>query len=198
MILYGASGHAKVIIDSIIANEGSVKFLFDDNPSIKELLSIKVYHNYNSQRGENIELVVSIGDNEIRKKIAEQVTHKFGKIIHPKAYISKLAIIEEGTVVFANSVVQTSTGIGKHVIINTRASVDHDCKISDYAHIAPGATICGGVSIGEGTFIGAGAIVLPNMKIGKWAKIGAGAVVIRDISDNETWVGNPARKIIQV
>ena len=77
------------------------------------------------------------------------------------------------------------TTIGKHCIINTNCSIDHDCKVSDFVHIAPGATICGGVSIGKSTLVGAGATILPlNIMIGKNVIIGAGALVNKNISDD--------------
>lgn len=195
MLLYGASGHAKVIIDTLAKEGNEVDFIFDDNPNIKELSSLKVISKYDSRLHADSEIIISIGDNRIRKQIAGRVEHPFGKVIHPNAVIANYVKINKGTVVFANSVIQSSVRIGNHVIINTKASVDHDCSIGDFVHIAPGVTVCGGVVIGEGTLIGAGAIILPNIKIGKWSVIGAGAVVTKDIGDNETWVGNPAKKV---
>jgi acetyltransferase EpsM len=194
-ILYGASGHAKVIIDSLIQKGINDFILYDDNPDIKKLMSFIVYNNYNYTDFPNNKLIVSIGDNHTRKKIASKILHPFGKLIHPVSYVSDLAIIEEGTVVFAHATIQPATIIGKHCIINTKASVDHDCIIDNFVHIAPSATICGGVSVGDGAFVGAGAVVLPNIKIGNWTVIGAGAVVTKDVPDFEIWVGNPAHKI---
>jgi acetyltransferase EpsM len=79
------------------------------------------------------------------------------------------------------------------VLVNTAASIDHDNRIGDYAHISPHVTLCGHVEVGEGTHIGAGAMVIPKVKIGKWSTIGAGTVVLHDIGDHVTAVGNPAR-----
>ena len=87
------------------------------------------------------------------------------------------------------------TSIGKHTIINTNATVDHDCQVDDFVHIAPGATLCGGVKIGKGTLIGANATILPNCIIGKNVRVGAGAVVTTDIPDNVLVVGVPAKII---
>jgi sugar O-acyltransferase (sialic acid O-acetyltransferase NeuD family) len=195
MILYGASGHAKVIIDSCLSIAKEVVLLFDDNPSIKELGSIEVINGYQSKKFPNEELIISVGDNKIRQVLAEKISHKFGIVCHASAFISDCSCISEGSVVFAHATIQPATLIGKHCIINTKASVDHDCKIDDFVHIAPGATICGGVLVGEGAFIGAGAVVLPNIKIGNWTVIGAGSVVTKDVPDFEIWVGNPAHKI---
>lgn len=195
MILYGASGHAKVIIDILSKRGDNIELVFDDNPNVKELLSYSVSAKYDIEQFHASDLIISIGNNVIRKKISYKVKHSFGKAVHSNAVVADSVVVCEGSVIFANVVVQSSTTIGKHVIINTRASVDHDCNIGDFVHIAPGATVCGGVVIGEGAFVGAGAIVIPNISIGKWATIGAGAVVMKNIGNNETWVGNPARRI---
>ncbi|RZL43355.1 MAG: acetyltransferase [Pedobacter sp.] len=192
MYLFGASGHAKVIIDILRKSEVEITGLFDDNPNLNELYSFPVLGKYNGQQLDK-PLIISIGDNKIRQKISEKVKAFFGKAIYADAIISPSAFIDEGTVVMQGAVIQASAQIGKHVIINTCASVDHDCKIGNFAHISPQSSLCGNVEVGEGTHIGAGATVIPNIKIGKWCKIGAGAVVIRDIPDFVTVVGNPAR-----
>ncbi len=196
MYLYGASGHAKVIIDILRKSEISIIGLFDDNPNIKELYGYPVLGKYETQQLDQ-PLIISIGDNKIRKLISEKVKAFFGKAIYADAIISPSAFIDEGTVVMQGAVIQASAIIGKHVIINTCASVDHDCKIGNFAHISPQSSLCGNVEVGEGTHIGAGATVIPNIKIGKWVKVGAGAVVIHDVPAYTTVVGNPARVIKQ-
>lgn len=191
MFLYGASGHAKVIIEILELNSTEIQGLFDDNPAIKELLGYPCFGSLNKAITED--LIISIGDNKLRKKVSERFLSSYGKAIHPSAQISRRTFISEGTVVMGNAIINTGTVIGKHVIINTSASIDHDCRIDDFAHISPNATLCGGVSVGEGTHIGASAVIIPGIKIGKWAIIGAGTVVINDIPDNVTIVGNPGK-----
>jgi acetyltransferase EpsM len=93
----------------------------------------------------------------------------------------------------AGAVVNAGTVIGNHSVINTCASVDHECQIGDYVHIAPGAHLCGLIQVGEGTLIGAGASVIPCVKIGRWCTIGAGAAVVSDVPDGATVVGVPGR-----
>ena len=83
--------------------------------------------------------------------------------------------------------------MGAHCIVNTHASVDHDCHLGDFVHIAPHAALCGHVEIGEGTLIGAGAVVVPGVKIGKWSVIGAGSLIRNDIPDGVLVAGNPGR-----
>ena len=186
MFLYGASGHAKVIIDILKANNLKIDALYDDNASIKELLKIPVFSTDNI-RGP---LIISIGNNAIRKLLSEKINVEYAKIAHPSAIISSNASFAEGTVVMQNAVIQSDTYIGRHCIINTSASVDHDCVIGDFVHISPNATLCGGVTIGEGTWIGAGAIIIHGVRIGKWSIVGAGSVVTKDLPDQVLAVGN--------
>jgi len=193
MIFYGASGHAKVVIEAWVASGGSVTAIFDDNEKVTQLLGYTVVGKFKSQQ--NVPCVVSIGANRVRKTIVDKISTQYGKVIHPHSSVSPSSKLGEGTVVMARAVVNAATTIGKHVIINTTASVDHDCVLEDFVHIAPGAVLCGDVCVGEGTLIGAGAIVIPGIKIGKWCTIGAGAVVVKDVSDNSLVAGNPAMNI---
>lgn len=194
MYLYGASGHAKVIIDILHSRGINISGLFDDNPALTSLNGVKVNGKYAGQELD-APLIISIGDNTIRAKIAMELPLEWGLGIHQSAIISPNVHIGVGSVIMQGAVVQANAMIGEHVIINTRAAIDHDCEIANFAHISPGAVLSGNIKIGEGAHIGAGAVIIPGIKIGKWCKIGAGAVVIRDIPDHCTAVGNPARII---
>lgn len=191
MYLYGASGHAKVIIDILCANNEPIEALFDDNEAIHHLLNYPVLRS-SEVRGP---LIISIGNNSIRRKIAECLDVPFGHTSHPSAIISKETEIKEGTVVMQGAIIQSGVCIGKHCIINTGASIDHECLIEDYVHISPHCTLCGNVQIGEGTWVGAGTTIIPGVKIGKWSVIGAGSVVSKDIPDNVLAVGNRCKVI---
>ncbi|GIM51482.1 acetyltransferase [Capnocytophaga cynodegmi] len=196
MILYGASGHAKVIIDILHKNNIKVSKIIDDEPKNKDIFNIPVEKGTLTENNEN-KVIISIGNNEIRKKISEKHQFDYQTIIHPSAVISEFSKIGNGTVIMANAVVNSDSEIGKHCIINTSAIVEHDCKISDFVHISPNASLAGNVEVGEGTHVGIGACVIQGVKIGKWATIGAGAVIIRDVPDFATVVGNPG-KIIKI
>lgn len=192
--LFGASGHAKVILDIIEAQGNKVQFMYDDAPRFTKIQNIPVL----KASGTTIQgpLIISIGSNKFRKLIAERYALEYAKAIHPTALISKSAVIGYGTVVMQGAILQSDVKIGKHCIINTGASIDHECVINDFVHISPHATLCGNVNIGEGSWIGAGAIVIPGIKIGRWCTIGAGSVVVNDIPDNTTAVGNPCKKVL--
>ncbi len=193
-LLYGGSGHAKVILDCIAANQHQIIGYFDDNPDRRDLGKIPFLGEYHLEL-HNSPMIVSIGDNEIRKKIVQKVKNKFGIIMHPSACVSPHAKIGEGSVIFHNSILQSDSSIGKHVILNSGASVDHECVLGDFVHISPQATLCGNVVIGEGVHVGANAVVIPDIRIGKWVTIGAGSVIIKDVPDFAVVVGNPGRII---
>ena len=193
MYLYGASGHAKEIIDIIRAQGGVVEGLVDDNPELEELCGIPVLH-------DSVGLspfIVSIGNCKIRKMIVERLDCEFATAIHPSAIISPTAVIGEGTVVMQGAVIQTEAQIGKHCIINTKASIDHECVIDDYVHIAPGCTVSGDVHIGEGSWIGVGTTIIQGVRVGRNCFIGAGSVIVKDIPDNCKAYGVPC-KIVEV
>lgn len=194
MYLYGASGHAKVIIDILRANKEPIKALFDDNKTIHKLLNYPVLPSLEVCGP----LIISIGNNIIRKKIAESLNLSFGKAFHPSAIISEEAVLGDGSVVMQGAIIQSDVRIGTHCIINTGASVDHECIIDNFVHISPHCTLCGNVEIGEGTWVGAGTVIIPGVKIGKWSVIGAGSVVTKNIPDNVLAVGNRCKVIKKI
>jgi sugar O-acyltransferase (sialic acid O-acetyltransferase NeuD family) len=191
MYLYGASGHAKVIIDILETSGVRVDGLIDDNPNINQLQGYPVRHTFTRESP----FIISIGNNKIRKQVAERLQTSYGKAIHSSAILSPTAKIGDGTVVMQGAIIQADAKIGKHCIINTGASVDHECVIGDYVHVSPHATLCGNVHVGEGSWIGAGTTVIPNLSIGKWCVIGAGSVITENIPDHVLAFGNPCRII---
>jgi sugar O-acyltransferase (sialic acid O-acetyltransferase NeuD family) len=192
--IYGASGHGKVILDILGSQRIQVFGFIDDDPLKLEFSKLPVFR-VDQASEKNSRIVMGIGVNQIRKLVVSRINYTFLNAIHPSAIVSPNAVIEEGSVVMQLGVIQPGAKIGRHCIINTKASVDHDCLIGDFVHISPGATICGDVEIGDLTWIGAGATVIQGIKIGKNVVVGAGAVVIKDIPDNVTVAGNPARII---
>lgn len=197
--LYGAGGHSQIIQSVLKQNNIEITEIYDDNPSYSHPLSKDVTlgirkNNYHFPH-KGSPFIIAVGDNLHRAEISKFLKSKFYKVIHKSSIIDLTATIGEGTVIYAGAVIQANTKIGKHVIINTLAGVDHDNVIEDFVHISPNVTLCGLVTVGRGTHIGAGAIVIPQTKIGEWCTIGAGAVIIKDIPDYAVVVGNPGRII---
>lgn len=207
VFLFGASGHAKVVIDIVErAKRYRILGLFDDAPP----QGTTVFFGY-GLLGNRDELIrrltswttrvrglVTIGDNVARCSVATWLQSQgiqLGEAVHPSAQIARDVTIGTGTVVMAHSTVNPTTFIGECTIINTGASVDHDCRIGRFVHIAPGARLCGGVHVGDRSLIGAGAVIIPGIRVGSNAVVGAGSTVIRDVPDDAKIVGCPAHRI---
>lgn len=193
MILFGASGHSKVVLDILISNDIKVDMIIDDHPLVNELYGVVVEKNHPVDLSHRA--IISIGNNSVRKKISENYSFQYVNAFHSTSYISKFAKIGKGTVVMANVSINPGAEIGEHCIINTGAVIEHDCFLEDFVHISPNASLAGNVTVGEGAHIGIGAAVIQGVKIGKWATIGAGTVVIKDVPDFATIVGNPGKVI---
>ncbi|MDE6512955.1 MAG: acetyltransferase [Muribaculaceae bacterium] len=193
MSLFGASGHAKVIMDIIAAQGDNVGKLYDDNPHCRQLKNRPVL--FAPEARVEGPMIISIGSNEIRKRISGRYPLQYAKAVHPSAIVSPSASVGSGSVVMQGAIIQADARVGKHCIINTGASVDHECVIDDFVHISPHATLCGNVHVGEGSWIGAATTIIPGIRIGKWCTIGAGSVVVKDVPDGSTAYGDPCRII---
>ena len=192
MVVFGAGGHAKVVIDILESNGIKIDYIVDDNPRIKELYGYKVRRD----SGRYDEVIVAIGSCKLRKDVVGRLNvRRYITVVDPTATVSSRASVGDGTVVMQGAVIQSGTRVGHHCIVNTSASVDHDCEIGDFVHVAPHAAILGGVKVGAGSLIGAGAVVKPNLTIGKGVIVGAGAVVVDDVPDGEVIAGVPAKKL---
>lgn len=193
--LYGASGHCKVIIDILKSNNIIIKAIFDDNPKDTSLVGIPIINTSDINDLNHGEIIVSIGDNKIRKEISAKLKIPFFIAIHSTAVVSEDSIVELGSVIMPNAIVNSGAVIGRHCIINSGAIVEHDCKVGDYVHISPKAALAGNVTVGEGTHIGIGASIIQGIKIGTGVTIGAGSVIINNIPDYAVVVGNPGNII---
>ncbi|MFY8213440.1 MAG: acetyltransferase [Flavobacterium sp.] len=195
IILYGAGGHCKVIIDILECLQIEIRTIVHDNPFSTILManSVVSVSNFSFRPTDNV--IISIGNNKIRKKLSKKLNVTFEKVIHPKASFSKHSSMGEGTVIMAGAIVSPNVKIGKHCIINSSAVVEHDCIIEDFAHVCPSASLAGGVLIGEGTQVGIGATIIQNVIVGNWVVIGAGTVVLNNVPDYSVVVGNPGKVI---
>ncbi|WP_407533731.1 PglD-related sugar-binding protein [Elizabethkingia miricola] len=149
-VLYGNGGHSKVIQDLIIKLDGKILMIFD-----------KV-NLYNPSIFPNAEMIICIGNNDVRRKISLEIKHKFATLIHPKATLADDVEIDEGTIILANAVLQAGTKIGKHVIINANSTIDHNVIIEDFVSIYPNSYIGGEAKITENRTILPGQIIERN------------------------------------
>lgn len=202
LLIYGASGHAKVVID-IVEHQGLYEIigLVDDAPERHG----QEFCGYRVLGGQEIlaqhrrcPILIAIGDNTTRKKLQESVKalgYELATAVHPSAQLGRDVSVGPGTVIMAQVAINSGTVIGEGVIVNTGATIDHDCRIGDFAHISPGVNLAGNVTVGRLTQIGIGACAIPGVRIGERTLIGAGAAIVTDIPDGVVAVGIPARVI---
>jgi UDP-perosamine 4-acetyltransferase len=210
VIILGAGGHAKVLIDTLL-HDASINIIgiLDPNPVLlgQTILGARVLGNDDEIKyyaPDSVRLVNGVGSVDlpsVRKNIFLRFKAKgyeFLTVRHPHSYIAASAVLGEGCQVMAGSVIQPGTTIGNDVVINTNVSVDHDCMLADHIHLAPGSVLSGDVRIGEECHIGARAVILQGIEIGKKCLVGAGAVVIRSIDTGSRVVGVPAKQIATI
>ena len=199
LIIIGASGHGKVVADiARLCGYKKIDFL-DDNQSLKNCGTYKVIglvKDLKKYINDMTCFFVAIGDNKIRKLIQNEIEAlggKIGTLIHPDAVIANDVEIGRGSVLMAGTVINSGAIIGNGCVINTASSVDHDCKVGEFVHIAVGAHLSGSVKIQEITWVGAGATISNNVSICGNCMIGAGAVVVEDITTVGVYIGVPAK-----
>ncbi len=197
LIIIGAGGHGKVIADNALKN-GYKDISFIDDHAIGDCMGFPIIGTtaaISSLNDGNTDFLIGIGNNEIRKKIAQSYDVNWATLVHPSAQIAVNVAIGKGTVVMSGAVVNACATIGKHCIINTSAVIEHDNVIDNYVHISPNAALGGTVCVGELTHIGIGSSVKNNIEICGKCIIGAGAVVVKKIDNSGTYVGVPAREL---
>lgn len=203
MILIGYSGHSYVINGILNAQGIRVTGYCDNSEKQYNPLSIQYFGTETSSSGlEAIKrdgFFISVGNNGLRNKINGNLKRYDLFPInatHPTSVIDQTSSIStRGVMICTYVVINAFAKIGMGVICNTGSIIEHECVIGDFAHIGPGAILCGNVHVGENTMIGAGAVVREGIRIGKNVIVGAGSVVVNDIEDDRKVVGNPARQI---
>jgi acetyltransferase EpsM len=202
LIIWGAGGHGKVVLD-VARRTGryrDIRFV-DDNPSMAGQIFCGCPVGGTAVEPDqkaDFEVMVAIGPNRVRAlkySITQSWGFPFATLVHSDAVVDESARIGHGTVVMAGAIINAQARIGVNCIINTGAIVEHDCLIGDHCHVSPRAVLGGRVVIGSYAHIGIGAVVLPGVEIGEAAIVGAGAVVLHSVDPHTTVVGVPARAL---
>jgi UDP-perosamine 4-acetyltransferase len=207
LLIIGAGGHGKVVLDIVRAagQYEAVAFL-DADPvlagsevgGVRVVGAINLLPKLRQQQPKLRHAIVAIGDNRARLQYAGLLrAHGFtlASAVHPTAFVSPTARLGANVVVAPLAAVVTEAAIADSVIINTAAVVDHECVVAEGVHVGPGARLAGRVRVETGAFVGLGANVIQCLTVGRYAMVGAGAVVTRDVPDFATVVGVPARVV---
>lgn len=201
MILIGYSGHAFVVYGILKAAGKKVIGYCDVTEKEDNPFDLTYFGTETSESAFEIlkqnNFFIAVGDNITRNKIYDQLLEKNltpVNAIHPSSVTDTSAtIVTHGVMIAAGVIINPLAAIGKGAICNTGCIIEHECVVGDFSHIGPGAVLCGNVKIGNGTFVGANAVIKQGIIIGKNAMIGAGAVVVKNVPDNVTVIGVPAK-----
>lgn len=206
LLIVGAGDHGRVVADCAeqLSRYDTIEFLDDSFNHDDEathvsgnwpvLDKVDQWQKYTSRT----DFIVAFGNNQLRLSTHEHLRDNgvsLASVIHPNTVISQYSKIGAGTVVLAGAVVNFNSVIGEACIINTLASVDHDCSIKNGVHLAPRSSLAGGVSVGDLSWLGIGCVVIEYKSIASNIHVGAGAVVIKNLEHVGVYVGNPARKL---
>ncbi|MHC8387659.1 acetyltransferase [Pseudomonas sp. MDT2-39-1] len=204
LVIIGAGGHAKVLLS--LAQALGLTIHGVCAPELREQGASK-WRGYKVLGGDEAlemldpsavglvngigQLVGSVGRRKAYERFAAK-GFRFPALIHPAAWVDPSVTLYDGSQIMAGAIIQADTVIGANSIVNTRASIDHDCRIGSHVHIAPGATLCGNVLVGERAFIACNAAVIQGINVGDDAVVGAGAVLVRDLAAHNIMFGSRA------
>lgn len=203
LVVLGAGGHAKVVIEAALARDpGRQILIVDDHPDAQSRrilgFGISGSRDWLAANAPGAPVALGLGDNTIRLEALEWLLgqgREIETVVHPSATVGPTVKIGAGAFLAAGSIVIAEARIGRAAIINTAASVDHDCEIGEGAHIGPGARVCGNVRVGARSLVGVGSAVRPGVAIGADVTVGAGSAVVGDLTVGGVYGGCPARPI---
>lgn len=203
MLILGAGGHAKEILDFLMGEFNEICF-FDNITKKKSDKLFGVYpiiHSFEDAKAvfkKDSRFIIGIGKPFDRSKLFEKFVNLGGtpySAISKTAIISKYAELGIGINLMQRALISSEVKIADGVLVNAGSFIHHNVELGKFCEISPGVVLTGGIEVGEYTSIGSCTIVIPKIKIGKNCIIGAGSVIIKNIPDNELWAGNPARFI---
>lgn len=206
LIVIGAGGHARSVIDAALLNsELSISCVLDIDfieGVDEEIFGVPVLGGVSYlERISPDESVIflALGDNKVRKRVSH-IIENYGfesvNIVHPRASVSREAALGTGNFIGAFANIGPGVKVGNYCLLNTLSNLEHEAIIGDFCQLGPNAMVCGRSNISDNVFVGAGGIILDNISLPVGVVIGAGAVVTKNFSaSNSTYIGVPARKV---
>lgn len=139
-----------------------------------------------------------IANLDIKEKIVQDLLKKgavFVNAYHKSVCFIGKSNIGYGVVLSPFVVVSNNCKIGSHIGINLFCSIGHDVVIGDFTQLSAHCDLTGHVHLGNNVFLGSRVSIIPNVNVISKSRLGAGAVVFRNIKEEGTYIGNPAKKI---
>jgi len=211
IIIWGAGDQGRVNIHILRALGHEIVAFVDDTPELASPVpGVPLFQGWPGlesflckTRGTDLGYVIAIGNpnGSVRLRLHQQLLERGLQPVSfadPTALLCSSSKYGEGLQVMAMAVVHNEAEIGTQCILNTRSLIEHDCRLMKGVEIAPGAVLCGRVTVGENTWIGANATIAPRIRIGANSIVGAGSLVIADVPDNVVMAGVPARLIREI
>ena len=210
VLIIGGGGHARSVIDSLRAKDNiNILGILDKVDRVGENVEGIPIIGTDDELGKyykkGVKYIVmgigSVGIPKVKLRLYEQIKnigYELLNVIDDTAVVSYNASIGEGAYIGKGVIINTGVQVGKCCIINTGSIIEHDCKIEDFVHVAPGVTLCGEVKIGKMTHVGAGTTIMQQKRIGAASIIGLGSVVVTDISESKKAYGNPCREVCTI
>ncbi|MCF6216955.1 MAG: acetyltransferase [Emcibacter sp.] len=205
VIILGAGGHSAVLIDILRKQQRPIIALVAPKVSSRAIFeNLQIFQNdddifeYSPAEIGLVNGVGSLPESKLRRDLFTTFSKKgyqFETIVDESATISPYAKLMQGVQVMAGVVIQTGSHIGKNTIVNTNATIDHDCQIGNHNHIAPGAVLSGNVMTGANVHIGTGAQIIQSIEIKSNAVVGAGATITKNVFESE--IIYPAKNYIK-
>jgi len=209
IILWGATGQAKVLREFVETRERKIIAVFDNNrelnppfPDIPLMFGRTGFESWlgKHQEKERLGCLSAIGGSRGKDRaVIQAYLESFGivspVVVHPRAFVAQDAVIGDGSQILSQCAVCAGTTLGRSCIVNTGATVDHECRLGDGVHIGPGAHLASAVVVEDFATVFTGGVVIPGILIGRHAIVGAGAIVTRNVPPFSVVAGNPARVI---
>jgi sugar O-acyltransferase (sialic acid O-acetyltransferase NeuD family) len=205
ILIVGAGAHGRVVLDIFRASGCAVAGWLDDNHllagALLEGLPVLGRQDFLHSGQWQGRVHVAIGLSDVRLAAGSRALAAgiaLANAVHPSAVVSPTAHVGEGSCLCAGTVVGPGARLGRQVIVNTGATIDHDCVLEDGAWVAPGVTTAGAVRIGRLAYVSTGAVLVAGVAVGEGAVVGAGAVVVKPVPPRAIVLGVPARVVGRV